>query len=117
MAYVIKWNGKITGICVPDKKVSISYFRQFEPKASPIDNFEFIEIVEKKSQYKKVKSIAEIKADPRIFEFIKNYDGNNVHMVSCKDGFKFYGEITIEIGNVKEICDSINFNLETDANK
>lgn len=112
MAYVIKWNGKITGICVPDKKVSICYFREFEPTASPIDNFEFIEIVDKKSEYKKVKSVAEIKADPRIFEFIKNYDGNNVHMVSCKDGFKFDRERTIEIGNVKQICESINFNLE-----
>jgi hypothetical protein len=111
MAYTIIWNGRQTGICVPDKKVSISYFREFEPTASPIDNFEFIEIVEKKSEYKKVKSVAEIKADPRISEFIKNYDGHGVHMVSCKDGFMFDRERTIDIGSVKEICDAINFNL------
>lgn len=112
MAYVIKWNGKVTGICVPDKKVSISYFREFEPSATPIDNFEFIEIVERVSEYKKVRTISGIRSDPRIEELIIDFDGKGVHMVSCKEGWLFEHERTVDIGSIKELCDSINFCLE-----
>lgn len=114
MAYTIIWNGNRTGIYVSDKKVSIEFIRQFEPSAQPTDIFKFEEIIEKKSEYKKVKTIADIKSDPRIDHFEYRYDGYNVHMVVCKDEFKFEGERTCEIGNIKQICDSINFNLEKD---
>ena len=38
--------------------------------------------------YKKVRTEADIKADPRIDEFIRNYDGYGRHMVGCKTGFR-----------------------------
>jgi len=65
--------------------------------------------------YKKVKSIADIKADPRIDEFIPDYDGKGKHMVSCKDGFRFESfSSTVEHGNIKELCYEINERLYKD---
>lgn len=61
---------------------------------------------------KQVKTIADIENDPRIDRFIKNYDGFGVHMVECKDGYKFENERTIDIGSVKDICYCINNYLE-----
>jgi len=63
--------------------------------------------------YKKVKTEADIKADPRVDEFIRNYDGYGKHMVACKTGWNFERERTIDIGNMKEICDAINEKLES----
>ncbi len=57
---------------------------------------------------KKVKTIADIKADPRVESFTKNYDGPGVHMVQLKDGYNFERERTIDIGSVSEICGAIN---------
>lgn len=62
----------------------------------------------RKGKYKKVRSIADIKADPRIDDFIQNYDGYGKHLVECKKGWAFENERTIEIGTIKEICDTIN---------
>lgn len=61
---------------------------------------------------KLVKTISDIKNDPRIANVWFHYDGHGRHMVECIDGYKFENERTIEIGNVKEICYSINNNLE-----
>lgn len=61
---------------------------------------------------KKVKNLLDIYSDKRIGRFVKNYDGYGKHMVECEDGWRFEGERTIEIGNIKEICYSINNNLE-----
>lgn len=60
---------------------------------------------------KVVRTIADIKADPRIAQFIENYDGRGKHHVECVDGYRFENERTIDIGTVSEICDSINNNL------
>jgi len=66
-------------------------------------------------EYKKVKTEADIKADPRIDEFIKNYDGYGKHMVGCKTGFRFEANSsTIEIGNMKELCYEVNERLYKD---
>ena len=65
-------------------------------------------------KYKKVKTEADIKADPRIEQFVRNYDGYGKHMVACKTGFVFEQERTIDIGNMKEICDCINTWLDID---
>ena len=64
-------------------------------------------------RHKKVRTEADIKADPRIDEFIRNYDGYSKHMVACKTGFNFERERTIDIGNMKEICEAINEKLES----
>jgi hypothetical protein len=62
---------------------------------------------------KKVKTMKDIVADPRIESIHLDYDGTKgKHMVECKDGYQFEGERTIEIGTVKEICYSINNWLE-----
>lgn len=61
---------------------------------------------------KTVRTVKDIQEDERIDRFIKNYDGPGKHMVECKDGYRFEGERTIDIGTVAEICDSINKNLE-----
>lgn len=61
---------------------------------------------------KKVRSLADILADPRIENFIRDYDGYGKHMVTCKDGYRFEScSSTIEIGNMKEICYEINERL------
>lgn len=61
---------------------------------------------------KKVKSIDDIKADPRIERFIKDYDGKGKHMVECKDEFYFEScNSSSEIGNIKELCYEINERL------
>lgn len=112
MTYEVILKGKSTGIVTGEKKVSLSLLRMVDPKAQPFDAIDFIEIKKKKSQFRKVKTIDDIKADSRISEFHYQYDDKNVHMVVCKDGYKFEGERTIEIGNMKEICDSINSKLE-----
>jgi hypothetical protein len=62
-------------------------------------------------EYKKVRTINDIKADPRIENVIMNYDGKS-HYVECKDGYKFEGERTIDIGRVGELCYCINNCLE-----
>lgn len=61
---------------------------------------------------KTVKTLSDIKSDPRIVRFEKDYDGYGKHMVECIDGYRFEGDRTIEIGTIKEICYSINTNLE-----
>lgn len=63
-------------------------------------------------KFRKVKCELDIRSDPRIDYFIRNYDGYGKHMVSCKTGWNFEGERTIDIGSMKEICDSINEKLE-----
>lgn len=62
--------------------------------------------------FKKVKTLKDIKGDPRIERIEIDYDGRGKHMAECKDGFRFENERTIEIGNIKEICYSINTWLE-----
>lgn len=58
---------------------------------------------------KKVRTVAQIIADPRIERFIDGYDGRGKHMVECKDGYRFENtEGTIDIGTIAEICESIN---------
>lgn len=61
---------------------------------------------------KKVKTIADIKSDPRVDMFIRNYDGYGKHSVVLKDGYGFDGERSLEIGTVAEICDSMNTRIE-----
>lgn len=62
--------------------------------------------------FKKVKTLADIKADPRIDEFIKDYDGYGKHMVGCIKGWRFEANnSTIEIGNMKELCYEVNERL------
>jgi hypothetical protein len=61
---------------------------------------------------KKVKTLEDIKNDTRIEDIYINYDSKGIHSVVCKDGYKFEGERTQEIGNIKDICYSINNNLE-----
>lgn len=60
----------------------------------------------------KVSTKFHIENDLRIERVIYNYDGRGRHMVECKEGYRFEGERTIEIGSIKEICYSINNNLE-----
>lgn len=61
---------------------------------------------------KKVKTLAEIKSDPRIVDVIKDYDGNGKHMIECAKGYGFEANnSTIEIGNVKELCYEVNERL------
>jgi hypothetical protein len=62
--------------------------------------------------YKKVRSWEDIKNDPRIESVWWQYDGKNKHMVECKEGFRFENERTIDIGTVKELCDSVNNQLD-----
>lgn len=63
-------------------------------------------------QMKKVRTLEDIKNDPRIEEFIKDYDGKGRHMVACKDGYQFESfSSTIEIGNISELCFEINERL------
>lgn len=61
---------------------------------------------------KKVSKLTDIMKDERIEQFIRNYDGPGKHMVACKDGFRFEGDRTIEIGTIAEICYSINEHLD-----
>lgn len=63
-------------------------------------------------KYKKVFTLKQILADPRIENFIRDYDGYGRHMVECKDGYKFERERTIDIGSIAEIADAINWQLE-----
>lgn len=64
---------------------------------------------------KKVRTEADIKADARIENFIRDYDGYGKHMVECKKGFRFEANSsTIEIGNMKELCYEVNERLEID---
>lgn len=65
--------------------------------------------------FKTVRTIADIKADPRVKDFIRNYDGPGTHMVEVKDGYNFECERTIDIGTVPQICDAINDYLEANA--
>ena len=57
---------------------------------------------------KKLRTIRDIKCDPRVERLTRNYAGFGVHMVELKDGYRFDFDTTIEIGNVKEICESLN---------
>jgi len=60
----------------------------------------------------KVRTLEMILNDPRIERVIKDYDGRGRHMVECKDGYVFEScSSTIEIGNIKELCDEINNRL------
>jgi hypothetical protein len=63
---------------------------------------------------KKVRSLKDILNDPRIERVVKNYDGYAKHMIECKDGYRFEGDRTIDIGNIYELCASVNENLEED---
>lgn len=64
-----------------------------------------------------VYNLEQIKADPRIESFIKDYDGRGKHMVECKAGYRFEANnSTIEIGNIKELCDEVNQRLYKDDN-
>lgn len=63
--------------------------------------------------FKKVKTLQDIKNDPRISNVIVDYDGRGKHMVECIDGLKFEScSSTVEIGTVAELCDEINNRLE-----
>ncbi len=67
---------------------------------------------------KKVKTIADIKVDVRIDEFIQDYDGKGRHMVGCKIGYRFESfNSTIEIGNIKELCYEINERLKKEEDR
>lgn len=112
MYYEVILKGKSTGIITGEKKVSLFLLRMVDPKAQPTDNIDFVKLKKKKSNFKKVRTIEDIKSDPRISEFYFRHDDKNVHMAVCKDGYKFEGDRTIEIGNIKEICDSVNTKLE-----
>ena len=60
----------------------------------------------------KVKNLKTILSDPRIERVITDYDGKGRHTVECKDGYVFEScSSTIEIGNIKELCDEINNRL------
>ena len=63
--------------------------------------------------YKKVRNIRDIKADPRIERVIIDYDGKGRHMVESKGFFRFEScNSTIEIGNIKELCEEVNNRLQ-----
>lgn len=65
--------------------------------------------------FKKVRTFEDIKADPRICEFIKDYDGYGKHMVECIKGWRFEANnSTIEIGNMKELCYEVNERMYID---
>lgn len=67
-------------------------------------------------QYKKVRTEADIKADPRVCDFIKDYDGKGKHMIECIEGWRFEANSsTIEIGNLRELCYEINERLYKDS--
>jgi len=63
-------------------------------------------------RYKKIRTVSDIKRDPRILDLKKDFDRKGNHMVECKDGFKFesFGS-TMEFGTIKEICIEINSHL------
>ncbi len=61
---------------------------------------------------KKLKTLIDIQKDQRIERVELNYDGKGRHMVECKDGYRFEGERTIDIGNISELCGAINDWLE-----
>jgi len=62
--------------------------------------------------FKKVKNWKDIVNDERIENAIRNYDGYGVHYIECKKGYRFSNfNSTIEHGNIKELCDSINEDL------
>lgn len=63
-------------------------------------------------KYKIVRTWKAIQQDPRIEQVIWQYDGPGKHSIECKDGWKFEGERTQDIGTVAELCDAVNFNLE-----
>lgn len=63
--------------------------------------------------YKKVRTVSDIKADPRIESIQMNYDGRGVHCLTAVDGWRFTtNNSTTEIGSVSELCYEINEHLE-----
>ena len=65
--------------------------------------------------HRKVKTLLEIKADLRIEEVIKDYDGRGKHMIGCIKGWRFEANnSTIELGNIKELCYEVNERMYRD---
>lgn len=62
-------------------------------------------------KFKKVRTIADIKADPRVKELIMNY-ADGWHCVIASEGWLFYGETISELNTIKGLCWSINETLQ-----
>ena len=60
---------------------------------------------------KKVRTIKDIKNDPRIKCLTSGYDEGQ-SMVEAHDGYLFWGETGSEIGTIKQLCYEINNWLE-----
>ena len=62
----------------------------------------------KATKIRKVQTLEDILCHPFVERVIREYDGKNKHFVELVDGYKFDFDPTIDIGTVKELCESVN---------